>query len=101
MRWLQNRYGKRKDLTHYRPGHDYGERWLKWPKHMTVLRPADAAYITAKGPKTGDMVALNSSLCLTYHPSFVWYRDGDHAIALTGILFPDGTEWIPELDISA
>jgi len=59
---------------------------------------ADKKYIEGlPTTPTGVRIKLSESISLIFHPTFVWYYDGENSITFVAILFPDGTEWTPYL----
>lgn len=93
-RWLANHYGKQREQIRYKPSDRYTQ-WVRWPTHITAPVKADMAYLDSLECAIGVVYSPGGNIRVVYHPSFMWYYDGDHSVAVACILFPDGSEWWP------
>lgn len=53
------------------------------------------SYIDEEISYLGKVMSPGGKIRIIFHPTFVWYYDGDDSLTFVAILFPDGTEWWP------
>jgi len=94
-RWLQNRFGKQRELTRYKFRKNYD--FAPWPLHIFAPTKGDIEYLKKKFADgvIGKSVSPGGRLRVVIHYDFIWYFDSEHSISFTDIILPDGTEWSP------